>query len=133
MTKSATGKKEEFTTIATQYYTLLSTIESDLQQQVSALEEAGIFPDEAVSKDSKSDAFSLPSQGRAVGPRTLAKNRATVTGGGLGVDWLNSRNDNVGKEMEAELWKEASMFLSDKELTDKKILDEADDSTKHEC
>lgn len=24
--------------------------------------------------------------------------------GGLDVGWLNSRNDSVGKEMEAELW-----------------------------
>lgn len=26
--------------------------------------------------------------------------------GVLDVGWLNSRNDSVGKEMEAELWKE---------------------------
>ena len=41
------------------------------------------------------------------------KNRA-ITGGGLGsldVGWLNSRNDNVGKEMEAELWEQAQQLL----------------------
>lgn len=38
-----------------------------------------------------------------------------MIGGGLGnldIGWLNSRNDNVDKEMEAELWKKASTFLA---------------------
>ena len=38
------------------------------------------------------------------------RNKGAITGGGLGnldIGWLNSRNDNVGKEKEAELWEEA--------------------------
>ena len=36
--------------------------------------------------------------------------KGSITGGGLGtldIGWLNSRNDNVGKTKEAELWEEA--------------------------
>ena len=36
--------------------------------------------------------------------------KGAIIGGGLGnldIGWLNSRNDNVGKEKEAELWEEA--------------------------
>ena len=36
--------------------------------------------------------------------------KGAITGGGLGgldIGWLNSRNDNVGKAKEAELWEEA--------------------------
>ena len=41
--------------------------------------------------------------------------KAGTAGGGMGnidVGWLNSQNDNVGKEMEAELWEEASKFVN---------------------
>lgn len=40
--------------------------------------------------------------------------KSVSTGSGLGnldVAWLNSRNDNVGREMEAELWSEAEDFM----------------------
>ena len=48
-------------------------------------------------------------------------NRNALTGsvlGNLDIGWLNSRNDSVEIEMEAELWKKASSFLA--ELEDKK-------------
>lgn len=41
--------------------------------------------------------------------------RSAIIGGGLGnldIGWLNSRNDNVDKEMESELWNKASTFLA---------------------
>lgn len=52
--------------------------------------------------------------------------RAPV-GGGLGaldVGWLNSRNDNVGKEMEAELWGKAKKFVTN--LEEKKYSQDGD-------
>lgn len=44
--------------------------------------------------------------------------KGAITGGALGsldVGWLNSRNDNVGKEMEAELWEEAQQLVENAE------------------
>ena len=46
--------------------------------------------------------------------KQVGGNKGVIIGGGIGsldVGWLNSRNDNVGKEMEAELWEEAKRFL----------------------
>ena len=51
------------------------------------------------------------------GPAPLSKQtggRSVITGGGLGsldVGWLNSRNDYIGKGMEAGLWEEAQKFV----------------------
>lgn len=43
-------------------------------------------------------------------PRPLASSKDPITNGGLGnldISWLNSRNNKVEKEMEAELWAKA--------------------------
>lgn len=50
--------------------------------------------------------------------RQGAMRKGATTGGGLGsldVGWLNSRNDNVGKGMEAELWEEARQLIDSAE------------------
>lgn len=91
----------------------------NLRRQIYALEEADILPAEAVAKESPTS-LAVPSAAQANTPnaspsRMGGGNREMITGGGLGnldVGWLNSRNDNVGKEMKAELWEEAERFLS---------------------
>ena len=96
----------------------MSSIDVGLRQQIHALEEADIISNEAASKESQIGADT--SVGTSTGwPAAAGKppitSRTAIIGGGLGnldVGWLNSRNDNVGKEMEAELWKEASSFLA---------------------
>lgn len=88
-----------------------------LRQQIHALEDDKIIPSEATSMESQGGAdTSLTSTGAsaAIGIRSSAS-RSAITGGGLGnldIGWLNSRNDNVDKEMEAELWNKASTFLA---------------------
>lgn len=89
-----------------------------IRRQIYALEEAEILPAEAVIKEPPSS-LALPSAAHASPPnsslsRTLAGNKGVTTGGGLGnldVGWLNSRNDNVGKEMKSEMWEEADKFV----------------------
>lgn len=52
--------------------------------------------------------------GPAIQNKQATGNRAVITGGGLGsldIGWLNSRNDHIGKGMEAELWEEAQHFI----------------------
>lgn len=91
----------------------------NLRRQINALEEAGILPAEAFTKEPPTS-LAVPSASQAsVSNASLSRtgggNKGVIIGGGLGnldVGWLNSRNDNVGKEMKAELWGEAERFVS---------------------
>lgn len=111
--------RESFTAATSQYFTLLSSVDVNLRRQIYALEEADILPAEAVTKETPTS-LAVPSAVQGTSPnasllRTGGGNKGVVTGGGLGsldVGWLNSRNDNVGKEMRAELWREAERFVS---------------------
>lgn len=116
-------QKKEFTAATTEYFALVSSVDVGLRQQINALEEAEIIAKEAVPKESQSsDPAGASTQASAgSGPPPIA-NRSTITNGGLGnldISWLNSRNDKVGKEMEAELWQKASSFLADLEKSRK--------------
>ena len=112
-------RKEAFTTAASDYFSVLSSIDVRLRRQITALEEAHIIPAEAVTENSQNfSALSPTNAGIGPGNPGPAKGANTrkgiVTGGGLGaldVGWLNSRNGNVGKEMEAELWEEAQRLV----------------------
>ena len=113
---SVEQQKEAFTSAASQYFSLLSSIDVRLRRQVYALEEAGIVSADVPQKETQSTlnvpampaAFAGPLATTASSQGTKEKN--SISGSGLGnldVGWLNSRNDKVGKEMEAELWAEA--------------------------
>ena len=111
-------QKGSFTATTTQYFTLLSSVDVNLRRQLYALEEADILPAEAVSNKPTTN-LAVPSAVQAHPqnpslPRVGGGNKGVITGGGLGnldVGWLNSRNDNVGKEMKSELWREAETFV----------------------
>lgn len=115
-------RKNTFTTATAQYFSLLSSIDVRLRRQIYALEEAELISTEAPAKDSHlnssvSAAFALFGGGQSSTPAlpTAAEKSTSSTTGGLGsldVGWLNSRNDNVGKNMEAELWMKAQEFVS---------------------
>ena len=112
-------QKDSFRTATSQYFTLLSSVDVNLRRQIYALEEADILPAEAISKELPTSS-AVPSAAQINSPnasssRIGGKTKGLITGGGLGnldVGWLNSRNDNVGKEMNAELWEEAQSFIS---------------------
>ena len=97
-------QQSSFTAATSQYFSLLSSIDVRLRRQIYALEEADIIPAEAATKESQG------SQSVSGNPSRASKDRTRTQSSGLGnldIGWLNSRNDKVGKEMEAELWKEA--------------------------
>ena len=80
--------KAIFTEQSTQYFSLVSSIQMNLQRNILGLDEAGI----------------------------IRSKKAVDAAGGLGeldIGWLNSRNDKVGKEMEAELWGKAAELLKE--------------------
>ena len=113
--------KDTFTVATSQYFSLLSSIDVRLRRQIYALEEAEIISTEAPAKDSQSStsvsaAFAALGGGQSSTPalQPASEKSTTSTAGGLGsldVGWLNSRNDNVGKDMEAELWARAHGFV----------------------
>ena len=111
-------QKELFTTATSQYFALLSSIDIGLRSQIKALKDADIIQKEAASRDSKTSQ-AVPVAFAALGsaatqPKQAGGTRAAISDGGLGsldVGWLNSRNDHIGKGMEAELWEEAQQFV----------------------
>ena len=113
-------QKGNFRSAASEYFSLLSSIDVRLRRQVYALEEAEIIPAEAV-KEQQTSTLAVPSTFAALSntqnsstAKQPAVGKNAQTGGGIGtldVGWLNSRNDNVGKEMEAELWAKAEDFV----------------------
>lgn len=115
-------RKDTFTTATAQYFSLLSSIDIRLRRQIYALEEAEIISTEAPAKESHlnqsvSAAFAAFGGGLSGTPslQTATEKNSTSTAGGLGnldVGWLNSRNDNVGKDLEAELWAKAQDVVS---------------------
>ena len=112
-------QKDVFQTATSQYFTLLSSVDVNIRRQIYALEEADILPAEAISKELPTSLAVSPAAQinppNASSSRIGGKTGGLITGGGLGnldVGWLNSRNDNVGKEMNAELWEEAQSFIS---------------------
>lgn len=115
-------RKIIFTAATAQYFSLLSSIDIRLRRQIYALEEAEVISTEAPAKDSHlnsgvSAAFLAFGGGQSSTPAlqtTAGKSTAGTTGGlgSLDVGWLNSRNDNVGKNIEAELWVKAQESIS---------------------
>ena len=112
-------QKTSFAAATARYFSLLSSVDVRLRRQIHAAEEAELIPTESTSKESqayqpvpKTLTGSAAVQGS--GPVDQVKERSGVSGNGLGnldIGWLNSRNDKVGKEMEAELWTKAQLLV----------------------
>ncbi|KAL9104214.1 MAG: hypothetical protein Q9163_000814 [Psora crenata] len=113
-------RRESFTAAASQYFNLLSSIDVRLRRQINSLEEAGIIPAELMMREQQGNLGGpvvMPGTGSTFNPAATKQSgprKGAITGGGLGnldVGWLNSRNDHVGKEMEAELWEQAQRLV----------------------
>lgn len=117
---SVASHKASFTDATSEYFSCLSSIDVGLRRQIYALEEAKILSAEKAVKESHSKlgvptafASASGSASNASGLQPI-KERSGLGGGSLGsldVGWLNSRNDRVGKEMEAELWSKAEALI----------------------
>lgn len=102
---------EKFRNTAAQYFSLLSSIDVRLRRQIYALEEADILSPsssavEKVELQLPGSQGSTSTLGSSQGTTAASGGKGGVGMGVLDVGWLNSRNDSVGKEMEAELWRE---------------------------
>ncbi|KAL8806493.1 MAG: hypothetical protein Q9182_001275 [Xanthomendoza sp. 2 TL-2023] len=110
-------RKERFVMASSQYFSLLSSIDVRLRRHISALEDAEIIPSETTAKDLQTNGIpptsDMPISNSFV-PRPAVSSRDTIVNGGLGnldIGWLNSRNNNVEKDMKAELWNEAHQIV----------------------
>ena len=100
-------QKQNFNQAASQYFSLLSSIDVRLRRQIYALEEAEIIPADVPLKEKQIN-LTVPSAFAALvnvpvasSVKHTASSKIAGGGGGLGtldVGWLNSRNDDVGKE-----------------------------------
>ena len=114
-------RKMSFSSAASSYFQTLSAIDVNLRREVNALEAANIIPGEADSKGSQRRPEIPPAVATTGGldPQTFRQSgvrRNPITGGGLGsldVGWLNSRNDNVGKDYEAGIWEDTLRYVED--------------------
>jgi hypothetical protein len=132
-------QKEAFTAATSQYFSLLSSLDVRLRRQIYALEEAQILPKDASTKEprnSQASSLGFPGMGSTANmplPTQYGGGKGPITGGGLGnldIGWLNSRNDNVGKEKEAELWEDALRIVQ--RLEEGKLENEQDHGVREE-
>lgn len=127
-------RKESFSAASSQYFSLLASIDVRLRRQISALEKAQIIPSEASTKESQTDLDTATALTRMSGgsrSSLVGNSKDSIINGGLGnldVSWLNSRNNKVEKDMEAELW-EGAHNLVQKTLEGKVVKDESGDIT----
>ena len=97
---SDTEARAAFETATSRYFSLLSSVDVNIRRQIWALEEANIIAPAPSEKDKDG----------SVAKEKTAADAASL--GNLDVGWLNSRNDKVGKEMEAELWEKARSLMA---------------------
>ena len=91
-------RKSAFTKATSDYFGALSYVDVNLRRQIYALEEANIIP-----VDIPKEVVAADGAKAVVGSGAM---------GNLDVGWLNSRNDKVGTDMEAELWTQAKDLLT---------------------
>jgi hypothetical protein len=97
--------RDEFESTTNTYLQGLHTIDVGLRRQIYGLEEANIIPAE---KKTKTALF----RGKD------GKDQPNLSEGAMGkldIGWLNSRSSRVGRDMEAELWQKARVFLEAQE------------------
>ncbi|KAK0109931.1 hypothetical protein ONS95_002600 [Cadophora gregata] len=92
-------RKEAFEKASESYLTTLQKVDVLLRRNIYGLEEANIIPAQGRRK--------LVVNGETDG--TLEPDVASL--GKLDIGWLNSRSGRVGRDMEAELWEKAKVFL----------------------
>ncbi|KAL8969709.1 MAG: hypothetical protein Q9183_001870 [Haloplaca sp. 2 TL-2023] len=110
-------RQETFAAESSRYFSTLSSVDVRLRRQVTALEKAAIIPSEVTTKGSQTNqSLGEPTSSQSTSPsfRSQVAGKDMFTNGGLGnldVSWLNSRNNIVEKEMEAELWDKAEVLV----------------------
>lgn len=94
---SLPSQLETFKTHASEFHRLLDSVRVDLRRQILLQDQAEILAP-------------LPTTS-AAGPSGANAGAAGPNAGGFDIGLLNIRSDNVGKDMEEDLWKKARAFV----------------------
>jgi hypothetical protein len=116
-------RKAAFQASTEAYIKTLATVNVGLKRSIWALEEAEIIPAEK-AKPKVMQARRQTEGGTVVQETKSFKNssEAQHVEGGMGkldIGWLNSRSGRVDRDMEAELWKKARIFLEETQSVEK--------------
>jgi hypothetical protein len=113
-------RKAAFEASSSAYIKTLQSVNVGLNRSIWALEEADIIPAErakprVVAVRKAADGGSMP-MARMEVKNSKTSSAAQHVEGGMGkldIGWLNSRSGRVDRDMEAELWEKARIFLED--------------------
>lgn len=110
---SAAEQTRQFEGAMNKFLSTLHSVDARLKRQILGLDEAGIISlpsnkDAPKDKPKDDDAATGPV---APGPKPALEPDGVGMVGDLDVGWLNSRSNQVEREMEAELWTKARKHL----------------------
>lgn len=117
---SAAEQTRQFEDAMNKFLSTLHSVDARLKRQILGLDEAGIISlpsnkDAAAAKDSNKPKDGEDGGGggptAAPGPKPALEPDGIGKVGDLDVGWLNSRSNQVEREMEAELWTKARKHL----------------------
>lgn len=93
--ESVSNRREAYTNAANTYFKKLEEVDLSSKQQLKTLKDAKVIPRDP--KTSNANGSTKPP----------ADDRADV----MDIGWLNTRSQKVGRDMEAEIWEKARLFL----------------------
>lgn len=111
---SAAEQTRQFEDAMNKFLSTLHSVDARLKRQILGLDEAGIISlpsNKDAAKDKPRDDEAATGPGAAAAPRPALEPDGVGMVGDLDVGWLNSRSNQVEREMEAELWTKARTHL----------------------
>ncbi|OLN89782.1 hypothetical protein CCHL11_09507 [Colletotrichum chlorophyti] len=101
-------QKQTFKTSMDSLLTTLHNVDVHMKRQILGLEEAGIIK---LRGDAEKGRQVVMNEDAKIVARPSLEPNGVGTIGNLDVGWLNSRNNKVERDMEAELWSKMREFL----------------------
>lgn len=111
---SAAEQTRQFEDAMNKFLSTLHSVDARLKRQILGLDEAGIISlpsNKDAAKDKSKDEDGTGTGPAAPGPKPALEPDGVGMVGDLDVGWLNSRSNQVEREMEAELWTKARRHL----------------------
>ncbi|KAI8236937.1 hypothetical protein K4K57_009574 [Colletotrichum sp. SAR 10_99] len=107
-TVSPDDQKQLFKDSMDSLLSTLHTVDVHMKRQIMGLEEAGIIK---LRNDASKERQVVMNEDAKIVARPSLEPNGVGTIGNLDVGWLNSRNNKVERDMEAELWAKMREFL----------------------
>ncbi|KKY36289.1 putative mediator complex protein [Diaporthe ampelina] len=108
---SAAEQTRQFEDAMNKFLSTLHSVDARLKRQILGLDEAGIISLPSNKDAAKDKPKDDDGPGAGAGPKPALEPDGVGMVGDLDVGWLNSRSNQVEREMEAELWTKARKHL----------------------